>query len=87
MLFASPTCCSKERLRGDDRGVCYAPPCSLLNSCLWLCSGVFYMVEVFCLYFAGSLVIDEDVSINDLLQRREKKFCKSPPGPAGTNKK
>ena len=44
------------------------------------------MVEVFCLYFAGSLVIDEDVSINDLLQRREKKFCKSPPGPAGTNK-
>lgn len=45
------------------------------------------MVEIFCLYFAGSIVIDKDVSINDLLQQREKTSCKSSPGPAETNKK
>ena len=45
------------------------------------------MVETLCLYFAGSLVIDKDMSINDLLQQREKTSCKSPPGPAETNKK
>lgn len=45
------------------------------------------MVETFCLYFAGPIVIDKDVSINDLLQQREKRSCESPPGPAGTNKK
>lgn len=45
------------------------------------------MVETFCLYFAGSLVIDKDISINDLLKQKEKITCSSPPGPAGTNKK
>lgn len=45
------------------------------------------MVEAFCIYFAGSLMIDKDVSINDLLQQREKMSCKSPPGPYGADKK
>lgn len=45
------------------------------------------MVETFCVYFAGSIVIDKDISINDLHKQREKMSCKSPPGPAGTNKK
>jgi hypothetical protein len=44
------------------------------------------MVEVFCLYFAGSLVIDKDITINDLLQQKEKRSCKSPPETPGPTK-